>query len=156
MEDVACKHGMKIESCAENRGDSMRLAYLWVQNYRELFVDEEFRFSNQVIVSKTIKKNKANEVKLNIEIEKNEKYFLYPYEDSSDCIKFGVELNSFDSLYRVNQDDIHLEIKAIQEKEKSKNSIEIFKLSEIYDEHRGCVYDIIQKMNEYSEENLIR
>ncbi len=58
------------------RGESMRLAYMWVQNYRDLFIDQEFRFSNQVLVSKTILESKKSEVKLNIRIEKNEKYFF--------------------------------------------------------------------------------
>ncbi len=87
-------------------------------------------------------------------VQRKDQVHLYPYEDSSDCIKFGVDLDSFDALYRVNKDDIHLEIKVIQEKEKSENSIDTFKLNEIYDEHRGCAYDIIQKMNAYSEEKF--
>ena len=87
-------------------------------------------------------------------IKRKNQVHLYPYEDSSDCIRFSVKLDSVDALYRINQGDIHLEIKEIQEIEKSKNSIGIFKLNEIYTEHQGCVYDIIQKMDLYSEEKF--
>ena len=87
-------------------------------------------------------------------IKRREQVHLHPYKDSSDCIKFNVELDSVDALYRTNQDAIHLEAKVIQEKEKSKNSIGIFSLNEIYRNHKGDAYDVISKMDLYSEEKF--
>lgn len=54
----------------------MRLAYMWVQNYKDIFLDEEFKFSNQVVVSKTILENHTNVVKLSLDIKENKKYFF--------------------------------------------------------------------------------
>lgn len=94
-------------------------------------------------------------LKLN-KVKEREQIHLHPYTDSSNCVRFAVKLDTFDALYRIEKKDMQIELMQIQEQKKSKNSLNIFKLKEIYKEHTDCAYEIVSKMNTYSEKEYNR
>lgn len=49
----------------------MRLAYMWIENYRNIFIEQEFRFSNQLTVSKRITRDVTSGVNVELKIERS-------------------------------------------------------------------------------------
>lgn len=74
---------------------------------------------------------------------------LYPYLDSNNSLKFLIKEDKLSQLYAFNVNDINIEIKPINNVERAKNSIEVFKLDKIYEIHENVIFDLIQKIKNY-------
>jgi len=78
-----------------------------------------------------------------------DKRHLYPFIDSSECLKFSTKMDTIEELYNFTKEDIEITVFAHSEQERAVNSINIFKLNKVYDIHKDDVFELKNKFYDY-------
>lgn len=78
-----------------------------------------------------------------------DKRHLYPYIDSSECLKFTAKMETLQQLYNYSKDDAEIIVSAHLEEERALNSISIFRLDKIYGIHNDVIFDLKNKIYAY-------
>ncbi len=92
-------------------------------------------------------------MKLN-KVRSKEERHLYPYKDKSSILKFEINFDKLEDLYNFSQSDIKISLKYPKRGEyhkRAEQSVELFKLEQIYQAHTDIVYCLKENMKNYSE-----
>lgn len=94
-------------------------------------------------------------MKLN-KVRSKEERHLYPYKDKSGILKFEINFDKLEDLYNFSRSDIEISLKYPKRgayHKRAEQSVELFKLEQIYQAHTDIVYCLKENMKNYSEKN---